>query len=133
MPACTNCHRHDNGFMPGLANLPDGQFVSADTCAECHAEYHTDWTDTIHAAAWDRLPPFAQTNPGCLPCHTVGFGEADGYVDQATNPELAGVQCENCHGAGHDHAANPLVVPVVIDKSAELCRRLPHRFAPPDV
>jgi predicted CXXCH cytochrome family protein len=121
MPACTQCHTHARAFEPGL-NLPAGQFGAANNCGLCHTDYHADWTQTLHKVAWDNLPAFGKTNPDCLPCHTVGFGQPGGYVDQATTPHLAGVQCENCHGAAREHAVAPTTAPVpTIDRSAAMC------------
>ncbi|MCP4250991.1 MAG: hypothetical protein GY778_28470, partial [bacterium] len=122
MPACTTCHQHPNGFEPGLA-LAAGpnEYVNADTCAICHADYHADWAGTIHKEARNNLPPLPDLT-GCFPCHTVGFGEPTGFVDDATTPELAGVQCENCHGTGSDHALDPLhVVPPKEPTDAAVC------------
>jgi hypothetical protein len=38
-------------------------------------------------------------DPGCLECHTTGFG-AGGYKAPDDILDLGGVQCEACHGAG---------------------------------
>ncbi|MBI5864472.1 MAG: hypothetical protein HZB38_08190 [Planctomycetes bacterium] len=120
MPVCTQCHSHKQAFQPGLV-LPPNQFAGAANCAICHSAYHANWDQTNHQAAWNNLPAFAQTNPACLPCHTVGYGAPDGYVDQATTPGLAGVQCENCHGAAREHAVSPRTTVPTIDRSAALC------------
>ncbi|MGD2108402.1 MAG: multiheme c-type cytochrome, partial [Phycisphaerae bacterium] len=129
MPACTDCHKHENGFEPGLSlGLGSGTWVGADTCQICHPDTHADWMDTLHRDAWDNLeaaaaPPFfmPHENPACLPCHTVGFGDPTGFVDILATPELAGVQCENCHGSGADHVNLATAENITIDKSAELC------------
>lgn len=91
-----------------------GQYVGAAAsatetqgCQRCHSGHYNDWIATNHSKALETLKAIGQgTNPSCIGCHTVGFGEAGGYVDEATTPHLAGVQCENCHGAGRDHVNN---------------------------
>ncbi|GJM26261.1 MAG: hypothetical protein DHS20C16_26760 [Phycisphaerae bacterium] len=83
-------------------------FVGASTCQQCHPGSHETWTETGHADALETLVAIGQgENAVCLPCHVVGFGETDGFVDMATTENLAGVQCENCHGPGGEHARNP--------------------------
>ena len=53
-----------------------------------------------------------QTNSSCLPCHTVGYGLPTGFSFTNKNgvfsytTNLAGVQCENCHGPAANHAAS---------------------------
>lgn len=101
-----------------------GKFVGADTCAQCHPTPHAEWTQTLHAGALETLEAIGQgANSQCLSCHTVGFGQEGGFVDRATTNSLAGVQCENCHGAGLDHVRDPLsdAVKPVVDISADVC------------
>ena len=99
-----------------------GKFVGAARCAQCHKSTHEDWTGTLHAQALETLEAIGQgANGDCLGCHTVGFGQEGGFVNRATTNSLAGVQCENCHGAGLDHVSDPLVVKPEIDISADVC------------
>jgi formate-dependent nitrite reductase cytochrome c552 subunit len=85
-----------------------GKFAGATKCQMCHGAVHETWSATLHAGALETLEGIGQgANAACLPCHTVGFGEAGGYVDRATTNSLRGVQCENCHGAGAAHAGDP--------------------------
>jgi hypothetical protein len=119
---------NDNDNDNGNDNVALKAFVGAATCQDCHGNRHEDWAATAHAEALEALKAIGQgANADCLPCHTVGFGETDGFVDEATTPGLAGVQCENCHGAGRDHVlaaradvTNPAVHPPV-DISANVC------------
>lgn len=94
-------NENDNGAVAA-------RFAGAETCRNCHAGDHADWTATAHAGAFQSLADIGQeTNGECLGCHTVGFGEEGGFVDFATTEHLAGVQCENCHGPAAEHAASP--------------------------
>ena len=114
---------NDNDNDNGNSGLT-GKFVGADTCQLCHPGPHQDWAATLHAGALETLEAIGQgTNGECLGCHTVGFGEDGGYVDRATTNALAGVQCENCHGAGGNHVRDPIndAVKPYIDISAEVC------------
>ena len=87
---------------------PAAQFTGASACAECHQSIHDSEVNTAHAGALQTLQQIGMgANPNCLPCHTVGFGLPTGYTNQTKTPDLAGVQCENCHGAAANHAANP--------------------------
>lgn len=91
---------------------PSANYAGAQACVECHENVHTEESFTRHADAFTD-PRFVakggQTNSACLPCHTVGYGLPTGFVsknDPNTNPRLAGVQCESCHGPAANHAAN---------------------------
>jgi hypothetical protein len=101
-----------------------GKYVGAAVCSQCHPTPHLEWSQTLHARALETLEAIGQgSNAECLPCHTVGFGDEGGFVDRATTNALAGVQCENCHGAAGAHVRDPLndVVKPVISISAEVC------------
>ncbi|MEZ4387075.1 MAG: ammonia-forming cytochrome c nitrite reductase subunit c552 [Candidatus Krumholzibacteriia bacterium] len=93
-------------------------------CSHCHVNTVETVMNTAHTDAYEALDAESQENPYCLQCHTVGwdrpvaFGsdawmtatnpDVNGYDDYfgvagdeaaARRMELAGVQCENCHGA----------------------------------
>jgi len=76
------------------ANSFDGA-VGAQACRACHSRIYHLWLKGPHAAATQRLDPAAQRDPRCTGCH--GSSE---------RPELAGVQCEACHGQGRNYAAD---------------------------
>jgi hypothetical protein len=84
-----------------------GKYIGSETCGACHASIHTNWAGTLHATALEALEAIGQgSNAECLPCHTVGFGQEGGFVDRQTTNLLAGVGCEDCHGAAKDHVQN---------------------------
>ncbi len=71
-----------------------------DGCRKCHLKEHRSWSRTPHAKALDKLEGDDANNPECLECHTTGYGEPSGFTSADDTPELAGVTCEACHGAG---------------------------------
>lgn len=91
-----------------LEPVPTGaRYLGADVCKACHSGKHTDWQTTRHKDAYTNLKAYEgganANNPVCLACHTVGFGQEGGFVDEQTTPGLGGVQCESCHGPGSLH------------------------------
>jgi predicted CXXCH cytochrome family protein len=107
-------------FTGPLVSPP--MYLGAASCMDCHVEQHTDWSGTIHSTAFDTLIDGGNgDNVLCFPCHTVGYGSASGFVDLETTPYLANVQCENCHGPGSNHVADPNNVHLAVHFEAELC------------
>lgn len=103
---------------------PAPRYTGIQTCSGCHAEVYVPVVQTTHLQAFATLQQVGHdTDPSCLPCHTVGYGLPTGYTNQVRTPKLAGVQCENCHGPAALHAANPgdpTVVPRV-EVAAQVC------------
>jgi len=88
-----------NGFA-----THDNSFVGSEVCRLCHEDIYNKWHETKHAHALETLVTKKQsTNPECLRCHTVGFGEQSGYTVQENQPYLGAVGCEMCHGRAGDH------------------------------
>ena len=93
-----------------MANL---SYVGSDACKACHAAEHAVWAKTTHSKALDTLekiavrPSLRNFDPECVRCHTIGFDYETGYIDDKKTPELKHVGCENCHGPGSGHVANP--------------------------
>lgn len=78
---------------------PKPTYVGAKKCQVCHIETYNAWKTTKHARALEALGSEKANSPGCLRCHTTGFADG-GYGTEPTVVDLAGVQCEACHGAG---------------------------------
>ena len=80
----------------------------------------------IADASWTTY--HTQDEPGTKPyncgtCHTTGYdpngvAALPGIVGTWSEP---GVLCEECHGPGSRHVADPYVEPMVVDRSAEQC------------
>jgi hypothetical protein len=105
---------------------PAPKYAGSKVCVTCHASVCSFETNTPHAAAFTD-PKFqaagGQNNAACLPCHTVGYGLPTGFVSATATPQLAGVQCEDCHGPAARHAAaedDPTVRPRV-ELAATVC------------
>ena len=82
-----------------------GAYAGWQACLECHQSTYSTVVQTDHARAFADGSFVAQggsVNGACFKCHTTG-----GFVSPSVTPQLAGVQCESCHGAAANHAANP--------------------------
>ena len=105
---------------------PAAAYVGVQACAGCHDTIRNTELKTPHAGAFTNANFSAaggQTNNSCLPCHTLGYGLPTGFVSLSKTPQLANVQCENCHGPAANHAANPddyTVIPQV-ELAATVC------------
>ena len=113
---------YSNDFFRVLG--PSPQYGGAMNCAFCHGTIYITQTNTPHAQAFAGLQQIHQdTNLTCLPCHTVGYGLPTGFMNAAQTPQLAGVQCESCHGPAGNHAANPAFTPWVpqVELAAQVC------------
>jgi hypothetical protein len=103
------------------AAAAEGQhaYVGSFKCKMCHLKEWNAWAATKMSKAYDLLragvgadkktkagldPAKDYTaDPKCLRCHTTGYGQAGGFVNPETTPNLSGVGCEMCHGAGGDY------------------------------
>lgn len=67
-------------------------FVGAERCRACHQKEYESWSRGPHARALDALSAAERKDARCLTCHTM--------APEVDDPELGGIQCETCHGAG---------------------------------
>jgi hypothetical protein len=134
---------------------PAYSYVGTKGCKKCHIKQFKSWNATKMAKAYDILKPGERAeakakagldpqkdytkDPECLPCHTTGYGEPGGFVSLEESPQLVGVSCEMCHGAGSEyvkeqymHLKNKnyklaevvkvgLIAPVTGDRCTEVC------------
>lgn len=113
---------HSNAFF--RVSGPTPQYAGSQACLECHESVHAVEAQTRHAQALEALKRAHQdNNASCLPCHTVGYGLPSGFISETATPQLAGVQCENCHGPAANHAANPgdLTTRPRVDIAGQVC------------
>lgn len=91
--------------IPGQESTAD-EYVGAAACSNCHQQAHRVALASAHTHAFDTLVrKGSEFDPECLHCHTVGYGLYSGFVDAQRTANLAGVQCESCHGRGKNHVA----------------------------
>lgn len=103
-----------------LAALPasaeEHAFVGSKNCKKCHIKEYKSWEETKMAQAYESLKPGVDVeakaamgmsadedytqNAECVACHVTGYGKTGGFTSIEETPELAGVGCESCHGAG---------------------------------
>jgi hypothetical protein len=110
-PGDPEMQRFVNGSMSGIARTKPAvgaPYAGSAACMQCHPAVHVQWTATEHAKALSALKSVKDRKaPGCLRCHTTGFGRDGGFTSTEATPQLADVGCESCHGAGRDHIARP--------------------------
>jgi hypothetical protein len=86
----------------------ESRFVGAAACTTCHIQAHQSWKASQHSRALATLARVGKDfDPECLQCHVVGF-QQKGFLSNQLTPQLANVQCENCHGSAQEHIKNPL-------------------------
>ncbi len=87
----------------------DGPYVGSSACLVCHVSQHAQWSGTGHPRAWSVLDADGHAEDrACFACHVTGAHDAAGpQSPKAVPPQLRGVGCEACHGAGGDHVRAP--------------------------
>lgn len=68
----------------------------------------------------------------CFKCHTTGASDEGSWPDGETGFgtfAFGGVQCEECHGQGSQHASDPAKFGMMVDTSSNLCGRCHTRDA----
>ncbi len=94
-------------------------YVGSQNCKKCHIKQYKSWEKSAMALSYDILKPGQRADAkkkagldpkkdytndkSCLACHTTGYGQSGGFVNMEKTPNLAGVGCEMCHGAGGEY------------------------------
>jgi hypothetical protein len=79
-------------------------FAGVQACAPCHPHEVERWNQDPHKKAIEPLVREGQQyNPACLNCHVTGYEKENGFWDVESSMDMAGVQCENCHGPQANH------------------------------
>ena len=110
-------------IAPWAFSAESGAYVGGKKCEVCHSAISKSWQDTRHAKAMESLKKSNQENlPNCVKCHVTGYERDGGFIDNELTPEMAGVQCEVCHGPGGDHVKNPGAKKMIKESGEETCR-----------
>jgi 2',3'-cyclic-nucleotide 2'-phosphodiesterase (5'-nucleotidase family) len=117
--------------LPPPATPGHPSFIGVEACStKCHADARAVWDGTRHSHAYATLvDQNKQFNLDCVSCHVTGYDQPGGssvtHVDR-----LMSVQCENCHGPGSMHAADPKHVKPLVPKPSKdtcvSCHHSPH-------
>ena len=107
-------HRVNEHNREAFANLlpkpaAEGQphYVGVGACESCHSGAVRWWRTTPHGHAYMTLSDREkQYNLSCVGCHVTGYNQPGGST-VTHNEGLVDVQCEQCHGPGSAHVANP--------------------------
>ncbi len=101
----------------------DAHYIGSARCATCHQEHYSDWhrNQPRHRSALRTLEKINYAwDPDCVGCHVIGWRpaqyagghtqwvrEESGFINPERTRHLGNVGCENCHGAGSLHEADP--------------------------
>lgn len=80
------------------APRPGLEYASSDQCSACHKAQFKHWSQSKHSTAYQTLLRVKRAgDPACVGCHTSGFGTTKGFSTIDSTPQLAGVNCQDCH------------------------------------
>ncbi len=123
-----NIPKVDKEFYPHAPSLvkwdkSSAEFTDPQTCAECHPDQYEEWTNSVHALAFQDPIYQGELNAAikavghdiakqCEGCHTpaaVVQGEIKGAGITGLSPlAMAGVSCDVCHSiSGHTGRQTP--------------------------
>lgn len=85
------------------------KYVGSEKCASCHQKTYDKWLASGHGHTMDDLKKTGKdSDPQCLKCHTVAYGEGSGYLGHMGEKAFENVGCESCHGPGEKHLETKL-------------------------
>ncbi len=100
-------------------------YVGTKGCKKCHIKQWKSWSETKMANAFETLKPGVvaerkaelgldadkdyTADEECVRCHVTGLGKEGGFTSIDDTPDLAGVGCEMCHGAGGSYTQDGLM------------------------
>ena len=113
----------DKKPRPHIKEYPDTlTIVSSEVCSNCHSEQYLQWETTAHAHAFKVIAERKKVyNPGCLSCHTTGFGHREGFVSHEITPQRKNIGCTECHFMPAGHIEDAKIAPLPVTETT--CRR----------
>ncbi|MBS1795588.1 MAG: cytochrome b/b6 domain-containing protein [Acidobacteria bacterium] len=87
---CTDCHRSHDILSANEEQSSISKFNIAKTCAKCHGQIATEFTESVHGAALGRGN---YQSPNCTDCHGVHSIKSS----KNTRNNLGMVGCSQCH------------------------------------
>ena len=103
------------------------ELTGAKRCGSCHEQAYQVWSKSHHARAQKALDPKQAKDPRCVRCHG------------SSSVDIAGVQCESCHGSGVHYSWRYVMKDAVLSRIVGLvepdektCRRC-HTDSSPSV
>jgi peroxiredoxin len=106
-----NMKKHYPMELKKLLAQPNPPLLSATgysgdrSCQICHEEEHNQWKLTQHSNAFHSLiRKGKEDDDKCVSCHVTGYGKPGGYTlgNKKQSKYFKNVQCEACHGPGHE-------------------------------
>ncbi len=87
----------------------ENKYVGSEACRECHEDaYDNFYNYAKKAHSFEAIKKMrdhlnAEEVKTCYGCHTTGYGEPGGFVDEHSTPQMVNAGCEVCHGPGGIH------------------------------
>jgi len=98
------------------------KYVPSVSCGRCHVAEYRAWRGGPHRQVWARLVKAKRTgDPNCVICHSSGFGAVGGFRSEEDTPQLAGVNCQDCHRIDLADGRCKVPIPTVGKDTCELC------------
>lgn len=102
-------------------------YSGSEVCSVCHEQQDQTWRLTSHATAYDTLVRHgSESDPECVGCHVVGYGEEGGFEISPRTAPLENVGCESCHGRGGPHLSPDFVHEANYATACESCHDIKH-------
>ena len=80
------------------------RYIGPRSCRVCHRDFYNGRKKDLHFHTFKKIVDAGYAKePKCLGCHATGYGVPTGFKDEKKTPQLAGIECEGCHGPGNVH------------------------------